>query len=78
MEKKKISIGKRIEEVVARPFQIFFREPMLIALTIFMSVSKFIRSHIRRDTNGPVLVRLRLYLRPFRGLPYRLHNRPQL
>ncbi len=28
----------RLEQVVARPFAVLFREPMLIALTLYMSV----------------------------------------
>ena len=39
MEKKKMTLAKRAEEIVARPFKIFFREPMLIAVTLYMSVS---------------------------------------
>lgn len=39
MEKKKVAFAKRAEEIVARPFKIFFREPMLIAVTLYMSVS---------------------------------------
>jgi len=32
-----VSFGRRINNVLARPFAIFFREPMLIAITIYMS-----------------------------------------
>ncbi|TCD68281.1 hypothetical protein EIP91_011247 [Steccherinum ochraceum] len=37
MEKKKVSIGQRMEEVISRPFKILVREPMLIAITLYMS-----------------------------------------
>lgn len=37
-ENKK-SITKRLEHTVARPFKILFLEPMLIAITVYMSVS---------------------------------------
>lgn len=30
---------KRIEDTLARPFKILFQEPMLIATTLYMSVS---------------------------------------
>lgn len=39
LERKKLTVGQRIEETLARPFKIFFREPMLIAITLYMSVS---------------------------------------
>lgn len=37
---EKEKLVKRIEHTVARPFKILFQEPMLIAITIYMSVSK--------------------------------------
>ncbi|KAF8167782.1 polyamine transporter 1 [Crassisporium funariophilum] len=37
LEKEDVSIKKRIEHVLARPFVILFHEPMLIALTLYMS-----------------------------------------
>lgn len=43
LEKKKLTLGQRIEETLARPFKIFFREPMLIAITLYMSVSPLAR-----------------------------------
>ncbi|THG99890.1 hypothetical protein EW026_g2535 [Hermanssonia centrifuga] len=36
-ERTEISLKKRVENIVARPFKIFFREPMLIAITFYMS-----------------------------------------
>ena len=39
LEKKKLSFKQRLEVILLRPFKIFFREPMLIAVTIYMSVS---------------------------------------
>jgi hypothetical protein len=38
LEKKKLTFGQRVEQTLARPFVVFFSEPMLIALTVFMSV----------------------------------------
>ncbi|KAJ7786188.1 major facilitator superfamily domain-containing protein [Mycena metata] len=37
METKKVSILERVENVLARPFKILFREPMLLAITLYMS-----------------------------------------
>ena len=39
IETNKISFTKRLEHIVARPFRIMFTEPMLLAVTIYMSVS---------------------------------------
>lgn len=48
---EKMSIGKRIESIVARPFKILFQEPMLIAITVYMSVC-FSYYYIMFDTNN--------------------------
>ena len=45
LERKKMTIGQRIKAVVGRPFIILAREPMLIAITVYMSVRSF--SHFR-------------------------------
>ncbi|KAF9015497.1 major facilitator superfamily domain-containing protein [Cyathus striatus] len=37
LEREDVSVVKRIEHVVARPFAILFQEPMLISLTLYMS-----------------------------------------
>ncbi|KAL1707414.1 major facilitator superfamily domain-containing protein [Schizophyllum commune] len=37
IETNKISFTKRLEHIVARPFRIMFTEPMLLAVTIYMS-----------------------------------------
>ncbi|THG98447.1 hypothetical protein EW145_g7424 [Phellinidium pouzarii] len=36
-ERAKKSFGRTVEQIVVRPFQIFFQEPMLIAITAYMS-----------------------------------------
>lgn len=38
LERQEIRFMARLEQIVARPFAILFREPMLIALTLYMSV----------------------------------------
>ncbi|KAJ7158296.1 major facilitator superfamily domain-containing protein [Mycena crocata] len=37
MEKIRLPLGKRAENVLARPFRILFAEPMLLAITMYMS-----------------------------------------
>ncbi|PPQ81697.1 hypothetical protein CVT26_007770 [Gymnopilus dilepis] len=37
LERQDISFKKRVEHVLARPFVVLFREPMLIAITVYMS-----------------------------------------
>lgn len=38
MEREVFTVLQRVEGVLARPFKILIREPMLIAITIYMSV----------------------------------------
>ena len=42
LERNKPSMSQRIKRVVARPFVILAREPMLIAITVYMSVRPFL------------------------------------
>ncbi|KAH7912566.1 major facilitator superfamily domain-containing protein [Hygrophoropsis aurantiaca] len=37
MELQKISFAERVENILARPFKILFTEPMLLAITLYMS-----------------------------------------
>jgi MFS family permease len=39
LEKNKLTFRQRLEQTLLRPFKIFFREPMLVAVTLYMSVS---------------------------------------
>ena len=41
LERKKLTFAQRIEQTLLRPFKIFFKEPMLIAVTLYMSVSNW-------------------------------------
>lgn len=41
MERKTESLGRQIQHVLARPFLVLAREPMLIAITLYMSVSTY-------------------------------------
>ncbi|TFK56979.1 MFS general substrate transporter [Heliocybe sulcata] len=36
-EREKLSFSKRVEHILARPFRVLFREPMLMAITLYMS-----------------------------------------
>lgn len=40
-DEEKISFQARLELILARPFRMLLREPMLLALTIYMSVCSF-------------------------------------
>jgi len=42
MELQSLTIMKRMEKILARPFKVLFSEPMLIAITLYMSVSMII------------------------------------
>ena len=37
-ERKRITFKENLENILARPFKILFQEPMLIAITLYMSV----------------------------------------
>ncbi|KXN83916.1 hypothetical protein AN958_00996, partial [Leucoagaricus sp. SymC.cos] len=37
MERRNLTLAERLKDILAKPFLILFREPMLIALTIYMS-----------------------------------------
>jgi hypothetical protein len=39
MELQHLSFAQRIESILARPFKILFTEPMMFAVTLYMSVS---------------------------------------
>jgi hypothetical protein len=39
MELQHLSFPQRIESILARPFKILFTEPMMFAVTLYMSVS---------------------------------------
>jgi hypothetical protein len=39
LERQKVPLSQRFQTIVAKPFKILFAEPMLIAITLYMSVS---------------------------------------
>ncbi|KAF5355774.1 hypothetical protein D9756_004068 [Leucocoprinus leucothites] len=49
MEKRQVSIAKRLEDILAKPFLILFREPMLIAITIYMSYVMVFNPRYKRE-----------------------------
>jgi len=55
MELQNLSVVQRIERILARPFKILFAEPMLIAITLYMSVSITILNWPKSLTQGPSL-----------------------
>ena len=38
IEVEKMSFGRRVNKILAQPFKVLFQEPILIALTLYMSV----------------------------------------
>lgn len=40
LERQKMGFMKRVEHIVGRPFKILVLEPMLMAITIYMAVSR--------------------------------------
>lgn len=40
IEARNVPIGRRLYNILAMPFKILFLEPMLIAITVYMSVSR--------------------------------------
>ena len=38
LEKNKMTFSARVKHILARPFIVLFKEPMLIAITVYMSV----------------------------------------
>ena len=51
LEKRKFTVVQRLEQTIARPFKIFFREPMLIAVTMYMSVRLSVALALNNQTN---------------------------
>jgi MFS family permease len=77
MERETFSILQRIEHILAKPFKILFREPMLIAITAYMSVRAPFQ-HSCPQMLIRTLVYLWMYLSSFRGLSHRFHRRTPL
>lgn len=38
MERNELGLAKRLEGILARPFKVLFLEPMLLIITLYMSV----------------------------------------
>ena len=79
LERNKATVSQRVKRMVARPFIILAREPMLIAITAYMSVRPFCSVSIIPRTfrvDAFDTVRLRSDLRSLRSFPHRLRRRP--
>ena len=59
------SLGKSIEGTISRPFKVLFQEPMLIAITVYMSVSNTLKLFFYLHLIFHVVVRLRVYISSF-------------
>lgn len=71
-EKEHYGFVKRVENTLIRPFKILFTEPMLLAISLYMSVS-VLSLCLSVHYLTPFIVHLRLYLPPIRSLSNRLH-----
>lgn len=49
LEKDKMALGQRLKHVLGRPFVVMFHEPMLLSITLYMSVSIIHRVRIDAD-----------------------------
>ena len=74
-KEEKISFGARVYNIVWKPFKILFEEPMLIAITVYMSVSTISLHFFIPAYSNILSVHLRLYLPPVRSIPDCLHGR---
>ena len=39
IEHKRVPVSQRVRDILGKPFKILFSEPMLIAITVYQSVS---------------------------------------
>ena len=62
IETQKLSVAQRFENILARPFKVLFQEPMLIAITIYMSVSTAYRICIGKGSHWRQFIYGCLYL----------------
>ncbi|KAJ7038322.1 major facilitator superfamily domain-containing protein [Mycena alexandri] len=69
MEKIKLSIWERVENVLARPFKVLFQEPMLIAITLYMSFVSVSRLLFRIGGTYPVIYSQAYPHRVYGGAP---------
>lgn len=76
-EQENESFGKQVNRIVARPFKVLFQEPMLIAISLYMSVRLLHWDMFCEiETYIFVVVRLRMHLSLVRGVPHRVRRRP--
>ena len=69
----KKSLSERLNHILAKPFKVLFQEPMLIALTVYMSVSFSLYGLMQPTEPLLGLVRIWLRLPSFRGVSCRLY-----
>jgi len=75
LEKQTFNIVQRLEHVLALPFKILFHEPMLIAITVYMSVRINLKGLRYHSTDIGTLVRLWMSLPTFRGISHSIYRR---
>jgi hypothetical protein len=76
LERQDVNLKQRAKKVLSQPFIVLFSEPMLIALTLYMSVSAIVEpfeSCLKRR-----LVCLWMSLYSLHSIPYSFYPRPWL
>lgn len=68
----------RLNNILGRPFRVLFTEPMLMVITLYMSVRPLARMLFGRDTDTAPQVHLWMRVPAFRGVPHRFLSRPPL
>lgn len=74
LEKQHKPFLEQAKFILSRPFALLFAEPMLVAITFYMSVRTF-PSHIAKTISYFLVVYLRCNLPIIRGVPHRIQRR---
>ena len=40
IERRKVTMSQRVKDIIAKPFVVLLNEPMLVAITVYMAVSR--------------------------------------
>lgn len=78
LERQDVTFKQRAKKVLSQPFIVLFTEPMLLALTLYMSVST-VENHSRSpfpDVSPLVCLRMPIY--PLHSISNCFHTRPRL
>lgn len=76
LERQDVNFKQRAKKVLSQPFIVLFTEPMLMALTLYMSVSTMSDHFTICLTRSLVCLRMPLY--SFHSIPYSVYPRSWL